>query len=144
MAVQVNQFAPALFGLNLGTPQAIATNGDGTLVAPTGSIPGISSHPAAAGDTITLFATGLGPVDPAVVDGATAPADATSVTTNPVTVLIGAVPGSVGFAGLSPQFVGVYQLNVVVPAGVTPGGAIAVQAQVGGVSSADPVTIAMQ
>jgi len=144
MPVQVNQFAPALFGLNLGTLQAIATNGDGTLVAPTGSIPGISSHPAAAGDTITLFATGLGPVDPAIVDGATAPADAPRVTTNPVTVLIGTIPGSVGFAGLSPQFVGVYQLNVVVPAGVTPGGAIAVQAQVGGVSSADPVTIAMQ
>ena len=143
MAVQVNQFAPALFGLNLGTLQAIATNADGSIVGPANSIPGISSHPAAAGDTITLFATGLGPVDPPMADGAT-PADASRQTANPVTVLIGTVPGTVGFAGLSPQFLGVYQLNVVVPGGVTAGGAIAVQAQVGGVTSPDPVTIALQ
>ena len=143
MSVLVNRFAPALFGLNLGTLQAIATNGDGTLVAPSGSIPGIASHPASAGDTITLFATGLGPVDPAMTDGII-PADATRPTANPVTVLIGAAPGSVSFAGLSPQFLGVYQLNVVVPSGVPAGSAVAVQAQVGGVSSADPVTIALQ
>lgn len=142
MAVQVNPFAPALFGFNLGTLQAIATNGDGSIVGPANSIPGITSHPAAAGDTITLFATGLGPVDPPMADGTT-PADASRRTANPVTVLIGTVPGNVDFAGLSPQFLGVYQLNVVVPGGVTAGSAIAVQAQVGGVSSPDPVTIAL-
>ena len=142
MAVQVNQFAPALFGFDLGTLQAIATNGDGSIVGPANAIPGITSHPAAAGDTITLFATGLGPVDPPMADGTT-PADASRRTANPVTVLIGTVPGSVDFAGLSPQFLGVYQLNVVVPGGVTAGGAIAVQAQVGGVTSPDPVTIAL-
>jgi uncharacterized protein (TIGR03437 family) len=144
MAVQVNQFAPALFSLNLGTQQAIATNADGTIVGPAGSLPGVSSHPAAAGDTITLFATGLGPVDPAMADGTPAPGDGSGLTTNPVSVLIGGTQGTVNSAGLSPQFVGVYQLSVVVPAGVTPGGAIAVQAQVGGVTSADPVTIALQ
>jgi uncharacterized protein (TIGR03437 family) len=143
MAVEVDQFAPALFGFNLGTLQAIATNGDGSIVAPAGAIPGITSHPAVAGDTITLFATGLGPVDPPMADGVT-PNDASRQTANPVTVLIGTVPGTVGFAGLSPQFLGVYQLNVVVPGGVTAGGAIAVQAQVGGVTSPDPVTIALQ
>jgi len=143
MAVQVNQFAPALFGFNLGTLQAIATNGDGSIVGPAGAIPGITSHPAAAGDTITLFATGLGPVDPPMADGAT-PADASRRTANPVTVLIGTVSGSVDFAGLSPQFLGVYQLNVVVPGVVSAGGAVAVQAQVGGVTSPDPVTIALQ
>ena len=138
-----DQFAPALFGFNLGTLQAIATNGDGSIVGPAGAIPGITSHPAAAGDTITLFATGLGPVDPPMADGVT-PNDASRQTANPVTVLIGTVPGTVGFAGLSPQFLGVYQLNVVVPGGVSAGGAIAVQAQVGGITSPDPVTIALQ
>ena len=123
---------------------AIATNADGSIVGPAGSIPGVSSHPATAGDTITPFATGLGPVDPAMVDGAPAPADTTRLTTNPVTVLIGGVPGAVSSAGLSPLFVGVYQLSVVVPADVTPGRAIAVQAQVGGVTSAELVTIALQ
>jgi uncharacterized protein (TIGR03437 family) len=142
MTVQVNQFAPALFGFNLGSLQAIATNADGSIVGPANAIPGITSHPAAAGDTITLFATGLGPVDPPMADGTT-PADASRRTANPVTVLIGTVQGGVDFAGLSPQFLGVYQLNVVVPGGVTAVGAIAVQAQVGGVTSSDPVTIAL-
>src|SRR6266852_1295157 len=49
MAVQVNQFAPALFSFNLGMQQAIATNADGSIVGPAGSLPGVSSHPAAAG-----------------------------------------------------------------------------------------------
>src|SRR5207237_7063949 len=92
MAVQVNQFAPALFGFNLGTLQAIATNGDGSLAAPTGSIPGITSHPATAGDTLTFFATGLGPVDPAPVDGANS-TDMTRPTTNTPAVLIGGAMG---------------------------------------------------
>jgi len=144
MPVQVNQFAPALLSLNLGTLQAIATNADGSIVGPESAIPGVSSHPATAGDTITLFATGLGPVDPAIADGAPAPADTTSLTTNPVTVLIGGVSGDVSSASLTPLFVGVYQINVVVPSGVTPGRAIAIQVQVGGVTSADPVTIAVQ
>jgi uncharacterized protein (TIGR03437 family) len=143
MAVEVSQFAPAIFGLNLGTLQAIATNADGSLTAPAGSIPGITSHPAAAGDTITLFATGLGPVSPAPVDGGNS-ADATRQTTTAPVVLIGSAPGSVSFSGLSPQFVGVYQLNVVVPGGVAAASAVPVQVQMGGVTSADPVTIALQ
>ncbi|HTM47830.1 MAG TPA: IPT/TIG domain-containing protein [Bryobacteraceae bacterium] len=141
-SVVVSQFAPALFSLNLGTLQAIATNADGSLVAPAGAIPGISSHPAAAGDTVTLFATGLGPVTPAIADGML-PGDTPRLTANPVTVLIGAQPGTVSMAGLSSQFVGVYQLNVVVPGGVT-GAAAPVQVQMSDAAISDPVTIALQ
>jgi len=142
MAVQVNSFAPALFGLNLGTLQAIATNADGSLTAPASSIPGIAAHPATAGDTIVLFATGLGPVSPAVSDGANS-MDATRQTTTTPTVLIGGAQASVSSSVLSPQFVGVYQLNVVVPGGVT-GSGVGVQIQIGGANSVDPVTIALQ
>jgi len=142
MAVQVNPFAPALFGLNLGTLQAIATNADGSLTAPANGIPGIASHPATAGDTIVLYATGLGPVSPTVTDGANS-MDTTRTTTTTPAVLIGGAQASVSSSVLSPQFVGVYQLNVVVPGGVT-GNGVAVQIQIGGANSVDPVTIALQ
>jgi len=142
MTVQVNPFAPALFGLNLGTLQAIATNADGSLTAPASSIPGIAAHPATAGDTIVLFATGLGPVSPAVTDGANSMDTMRQTTTSP-TVLIGGAQASVSSSVLSPQFVGVYQLNVVVPGGVT-GNGVGVQIQIGGANSVDPVTIALQ
>jgi len=142
MSVQVSQFAPALFGLNLGTLQAIATNADGSLAAPSSSVPGIVAHPATAGDTIVFFATGLGAVSPAVTDGGNS-LDATRATTTTPTVLIGGAQATVTSSVLSPQFVGVYQLNVVVPGGVT-GNSVGVQIQIGGANSVDPVTIALQ
>jgi uncharacterized protein (TIGR03437 family) len=76
--------------------------------------------PAHAGDTIELFCTGLGPVDPAVADGS-APADARTQTVNPVQMTIGGREAAVSFAGLAPGFVGLYQVNAVVPAGTATG-----------------------
>src|SRR5215475_4429058 len=143
MSLQVNQFAPALFGLNLGTLQALATNADGTLIAVGGTVAGITSHPATANDTITLWATGLGPVNSPPADGANS-SDQMRQTVNTPTVMIGGAPAQVSFCGLAPQFVGVYQLNVVVPGGASTGNTVPVQVQMGGVSSVDPVTIALQ
>jgi uncharacterized protein (TIGR03437 family) len=142
MDVQVISLAPSVFGLNFGTPQALAVNGDNTLVAAAGSIPGMTAHGANPGDTISLFANGLGAVDMQVKDGF-ASADATRNVTNTVTVLIGGVPAQVMFAGLSPQFVGVYQIDLVVPGGVPTGPTVPVQLQVADVLSTDPATIAI-
>jgi uncharacterized protein (TIGR03437 family) len=58
-------------------------------------------------------------------------------------VLIGGVQAQVAFSGLSPEFPGVNQINVVVPQGVTPGNAVPLQLQVGGITSTDQVTIAI-
>jgi uncharacterized protein (TIGR03437 family) len=58
--------------------------------------------------------------------------------------MMGGMPGVVNFAGLSPQFSGVYQVNVVVPPGLAPGSAVPVQLQIGGVTSVDTLTIALQ
>jgi uncharacterized protein (TIGR03437 family) len=58
-------------------------------------------------------------------------------------VLIGGVPAEVSFAGLSPQFVGVNQINVVVPKIATPG-VLPIQISSGGVLTSDKVTIAVQ
>jgi uncharacterized protein (TIGR03437 family) len=142
-SVQVNQFAPALFNIRLGGLQAIAVNGDGSLAAPSGFLGAVSAHPATAGDTLIFYATGLGPVNGNLSDGAL-PADSTFTTTTQPMVSIGGMPAQVSWAGMSPQFFGVYQLNVVVPQGLTPGNAILVQVQIGGTSTTDPVTIAVQ
>jgi uncharacterized protein (TIGR03437 family) len=54
------------------------------------------------------------------------------------------VSAPVEFSGLSPQFVGVNQLNVRVPAGVTPGNTVPLQISIGGLTSTNQVTIAVQ
>jgi len=142
-SVQVNQFAPALFNIRLGGLQAIAVNADGSLAAPAGILGALNAHPAAAGDTLIFYATGLGPVNGGLASGAL-PADTSATTVNQPVVTIGGMPATVSYSGMSPQFFGVYQLNIVVPQGVAPSKAVPVQLQIGGASTTDPVTIAVQ
>jgi uncharacterized protein (TIGR03437 family) len=127
--------------LQYGIGQAIATNLDGTLVAPTGSIPGLITRPAKPGDAIIVYATGLGAVSPSI-DAEAAPGSVLRDPTVKAQVLIGGKSSDVPFSGLSPQFMGVNQLNVVVP--TVAAGAIPLQINLGGVLSTDQVTIAVQ
>jgi uncharacterized protein (TIGR03437 family) len=60
-----------------------------------------------------------------------------------VSVTIGAQPAQVLFAGLAPGFAGLYQVNAVVPPGITPGAKVPVILTTAGFSSA-PVTVAVQ
>jgi len=140
-AVPIGAFSPGIFSVQFGVGQAIAFFSDGTLAAPVGSIPGLATRPAKAGDTVVIFATGLGAVDPPAQTGRQ-PGTLTKTTTTPV-VLIGGVQAHVDFSGLSPQFPGVNQINVVVPQGITPGDAVPLQLQVGGITTTDQVTIAL-
>jgi uncharacterized protein (TIGR03437 family) len=140
---QVGQFSPGIFSTQFGVGQSIAINIDGSLAAPTGSIPGLATHPAKAGDTVIILATGLGAVTPAVSNGANS-VDALRTTTTTPTVLVGGVAAPVDFSGLSPQFVGVNQINIRIPAGAPTGGAIPLQLSIGGLTSNDKVTIAIQ
>jgi uncharacterized protein (TIGR03437 family) len=55
--------------------------------------------------------------------------------------LIDGTPATVAFHGLSPQFVGVNQLNVVVPS--VSAGVVSLQIDAGGVRTTDKVTIAI-
>ncbi len=98
---------------------------------------------ASAGDTLVIYCTGLGPVNPAVPDGAAAPLSPLSNTVNPVTVTVGGMPAKVGFAGLTPTLAGLYQVNVTVPTGVAAGANVPVIVTTSGFSSA-PVTVAIQ
>ena len=78
-----------------------------------------TSHPASAGETVLIYCTGLGPVSPVQQSGSAA-AGAASTTATP-TVTIGGVTASTTYSGLAPGFVGLYQINAVVPSGLGTG-----------------------
>ncbi|MEI9811202.1 MAG: CotH kinase family protein [Acidobacteriota bacterium] len=73
------------------------------------------ANPAKAGETLVLFATGLGPVSLSVADGQPAPLDQLSFTRQTVTATVDGLEAAVAFAGLAPGTAGVYQVNVVLP-----------------------------
>ncbi len=102
-----------------------------------------AANPVHAGDALVIYCAGLGEVAPAVPAGFVAPADPLSRTVSPVTATIGGQDAQVLFAGLAPGYTGLYQVNVVVPEGVTPGDAAELVLTVAGQSS-PPVTIAVK
>ena len=127
VSVQVADRAPRLLLVGVGTYGAIQ-NQDQSIPMPVGSFPGVNTHPAKAGDALTIYAIGLGPTTPAVVSGQPAPGSAPfAPLTSTATVNFGAGPGGMVvipfYAGLTPTFAGLYQINVVVPEGL-PKGAI--------------------
>lgn len=99
--------------------------------------------PASAGDALVIYCSGLGAVDPPVAEGSAAPSSPLSTTSNPVSVTIGGQPAHVFFAGLAPGFAGLYQVNVIVPQGISSGSNIPVVLNVAGASSV-PVTVAIR
>jgi uncharacterized protein (TIGR03437 family) len=142
-SVQIGPLSPAIFTTaSSAAGNAIAVNPDGTIAAPTGSIPGLISRPANAGDPLVILATGLGAVTPTVANGANS-IDQLRTTVNTPTILIGGQPAQLLFSGLSPSFTGVYQINTVIPAGLT-GPVVPLQLQIGGIITSDQVTIAIQ
>jgi uncharacterized protein (TIGR03437 family) len=141
---QVAPAVPGIFSTQFGMGQAIAINPDGSLAAPAGSIPGLATRPAKVGDPfLIILATGLGAVSPSVQDGHSAVDGVRTNTVTPV-VLVGGVPVTVLFSGLSQDFVGVNQINVQLPAGTPTGSAVPIQIQMGGLTSTNQVTIAVQ
>lgn len=75
-----------------------------------------ATNPAVPGQTIQIFANGLGPVTNQPASGSPALADPLSKTTATPTVTIGGLAAPVSFAGLAPGYPGLYQVNAVVPA----------------------------
>jgi uncharacterized protein (TIGR03437 family) len=81
-----------------------------------------SAAPARPGETLVIYATGLGSVQVFVKTGDKAPSSAPLATTVVIpSVSMGGLNAAVAFSGLAPGFVGVYQVNVVVPSGLPAG-----------------------
>ncbi len=125
-SITLQPFAPALFtfdGKYLAT-----TAGDNSTFTKSGKFLNAPDAKVTVkpGDTVTLFGTGLGPMDPAN-PGSLA---------NAPTVTVGGVAATVTAAGLVPNSPQVYQISITVPDVTDGDNAVAVQ--VGGVSSPAP------
>ncbi len=103
--------APSFF-MFPGNKYIAATHSDGVaLIGPANLIPGATTTPAAAGETVVLYANGFGPTTPGVPNGKVVTA-ALPLASAP-TLTIGGQPANITFAGLSAT--GLYQINAVVP-----------------------------
>lgn len=143
VVLTVRAYAPGIFTTNSrGSGQASAlVAGTSSIAAPTGAFPG--SRPANRGEYVSLYCTGLGLATNRPALGLPAPSDPLATTIAAPTVTIGGINARVAFSGLAPGYVGLYQVNVQVPAGVTTGSAVPVVLTIGGVLS-NTVTIAVQ
>ena len=124
VSVTSQPLAPSLF---LAGNYVAALHANNTVVGP----PTVANNtPAASGETIVLFGTGFGVTAPAAVSGQVVGTPAPLQLTP--AILFDNVPGTVVYSSLIAT--GVYQINVVVPAGL-PNGDVPVVASTGGYSS---------
>ena len=128
---------PGIFSTNQqGSGQGAILDAQGQLVD--------SAAPAAGGAIIQIFCTGLGATNPQVASGQAAPgAEPLARVVVAVEAQVGGRTATVHFAGLAPGFVGLYQVNVEIPADVEPGAAVPLLLLQNGVPS-NTVTIAVQ
>ena len=98
---------PGVFVIDDANGGAIE-HADGSVVTPASA--------AARGETVLVFATGLGHTSPTIVSGQAAPGSPLSLTTSMPTVTIAGMPTIISFSGQAPGFVGLNQINLQVPA----------------------------
>jgi uncharacterized protein (TIGR03437 family) len=110
----------------------VAILSDGSYALPSGAIAGINSRPANPGEIITLYGVGFGAVTENIPAGQIAQG-LTNLAAN-FSISIGGTPATFSYAGLAPGFVGLYQFDVTVPAGVAAGNAVPVTFTLGTVS----------
>ncbi len=104
-----------------------------------------ATNPVARGSYIVLYATGGGTLSAPLSDGMAASTDPLITLTDNPQVTIGGQPATVSFAGLAPGFIGLIQVNVLVPETVTPGSAVPVVLTFGGAGNqSENATIAVQ
>lgn len=106
--VTVSAAAPAIFSLpGEGGPRPAVAHSDGSLVS--------AASPAAPGEHISIYLTGLGQVESGMRAGQAAPGAPPVSARTPVRVRFAGTPVAASFAGLAPGYAGLYQVNVRVP-----------------------------
>jgi uncharacterized protein (TIGR03437 family) len=155
-ATQINAQAPfeiaagaATVVVRTGTLESAAAKADVRLVAPGILAPGGGGHalavnypggalnslqnPVHPGEYVVVYLTGQGQVNPPIATGAQSPAQPLSLPVAAVQAKIGGKPAEVAFAGLAPGFVGLLQVNLLVPD--VPGGEQSLELTVGDVQA---------
>jgi uncharacterized protein (TIGR03437 family) len=137
VGLQVQNTAPAVFTMNSsGGGQASVINEDGTINSP--------YFPAPRGSVIAIYGTGEGQTNPPGQDGRIIGTDLR----NPLaswSATIGGIQSEVQYMGSAPTLIsGVFQMNVLVPDGVPPGGQVPIELMIGGVPTQTGATVAVK
>jgi uncharacterized protein (TIGR03437 family) len=124
-AVRIVNSSFGTFAINQrGSGPGVITNFESPTAQPVNTV----LRPARPGQTVILYGTGLGPLPAGTPDNAAAPA--VQINNNNIEVLVGSRRASVSYAGRAPGFVGLDQINFVVPDGAL-GCAVSVLVRVG-------------
>ena len=111
--VPLADHAPGIFEFDLGgTRYGVVTHGDGNVVT--------AQNPTRPGETVVVYGTGFGPVDSPQENGLAAANQLTRTRRLPE-VRVAGQQGTVSFSGLTPGFVGLYQINAKMPASLPSG-----------------------
>jgi uncharacterized protein (TIGR03437 family) len=86
---------------------------DGNFALPANAITGVASRPAKAGETITVYGVGFGPVTGGFTAGTIVTAQ--NALTAQFQVQFGSSTATFTYAGLAPSYTGLYQFNITVP-----------------------------
>ena len=116
--IDIDAFSPGIFA-------GAITHANNTAV--------VTANPAVSGETVTIYATGLGQLSSAVPTGEL-PSGTVTTLTMP-TVTIDGIGAQIQFSGLAGCCVGVNQINVMVPSGIRTGTNVPVVVSIGGQQS---------
>jgi large repetitive protein len=103
--IQLTQADPAILQFNSGA--VVAQHHDGTLVQ--------DSSPAAPGEFITIYLSGMGATNGPVASGAASPGNPLANVADTATLTLNGAQLPVLFEGLTPTLVGLYQIDFQVP-----------------------------
>jgi len=142
LTVPLITYAPGIFAMNgqgTGQAAAIIVAAPPVIAAPSGAFAG--SRPIHAGEYLTLFGTGLGPVKCCEQTGQ--PGYSYNTTTTLPIVTVGGQTATVQYSGAAPGLLGAYQVNILIPVSAPTGSEVPIQLAIGGAAS-NIVTIAIQ
>ncbi len=113
--LELGDYSPGIFEYDAGGGQKLGaiTHAKGQVVTP--------SNPARRGETVIVYATGVGPVDQPQKSGEAASGQTLANTKQLPTATVGSQQATVLFSGLAPFFVGLNQLNITIPSGAPTG-----------------------
>ncbi len=112
-----------------------------TFALPANALPGVPSRPATAGDVLTIYGVGFGPVSGGFTAGTIVTQQNTLST--PIKFSLGTTAATLSYEGLAPSLTGLYQFNLVVPK-VAANSATPISFTLGGAKGTQTLYIATQ